>query len=115
MRGRESQLDGTGLGDEQTRVGESSEQVARILRRVPGRKDSGIERLSGQQALTIEIDRKAIARHGVNVADVQALIETAVGGKDVTTLYEGERRYSVTVRFPAQQRSTVEAMPFIQY
>jgi cobalt-zinc-cadmium resistance protein CzcA len=46
----------------------------------------------------------------VNVADVQALIETAVGGKDVTTLYEGERRYSVTVRFPAQQRSTVEAI-----
>ncbi|MEY3285741.1 MAG: hypothetical protein RL500_471 [Pseudomonadota bacterium] len=110
VTGVRSQLAVKVFGDELTQLRDISEQVARILRSVPGSKDIRIERLSGQQALTIEIDRKAIARHGVNVADVQALIETAVGGKDVTTLYEGERRYSVTVRFPAQQRSTVEAI-----
>ena len=77
-----------------------SEQVARILKSVSGSTDIRIERLSGQQALTVDIDRKAIARHGLNVADVQSLLESAIGGKDVTTLYEGERRYAVVVRFP---------------
>ena len=72
--------------------------MARLLKSVDGSRDIRIERLSGQQALTIDIDRQAIARFGLNVADVQAVIETAIGGKDVTTLYEGERRYSVTVR-----------------
>ena len=46
----------------------------------------------------------------LNVADVQSIIETAIGGKDVTTLYEGERRYSVVVRFPAQVRQSAEAI-----
>ena len=110
VTGVRSQLAIKVFGDDLKELRDLSEQVARILRSVPGSKDIRIERLSGQQALTIEIDRKAIARHGINVADVQALIETAVGGKDVTTLYEGERRYSVTVRFPAEQRSTVEAI-----
>jgi cobalt-zinc-cadmium resistance protein CzcA len=110
VTGVRSQLAIKVFGDDLKTLRDVSEQVARILRAVPGSKDIRIERLSGQQALTIEIDRKAIARHGINVADVQALIETAVGGKDVTTLYEGERRYSVTVRFPAERRSTVEAI-----
>ena len=110
VTGVRSQLAIKVFGDDLKTLRDLSEQVARILRAVPGSKDIRIERLSGQQALTIEIDRKAIARHGINVADVQALIETAVGGKDVTTLYEGERRYSVTVRFPAERRSTVEAI-----
>ncbi|NBX96385.1 MAG: efflux RND transporter permease subunit [Betaproteobacteria bacterium] len=110
VTGVRSQLAVKIFGDDLKELRDLSEQVARILRSVAGSKDIRIERLSGQQALTIEIDRKAIARHGVNVADVQALIETAVGGKDVTTLYEGERRYSVIVRFPAEQRSTVEAI-----
>ncbi|MFN5723851.1 MAG: efflux RND transporter permease subunit, partial [Betaproteobacteria bacterium] len=77
VTGVRSQLAVKVFGDELTQLRDISEQVARILRSVPGSKDIRIERLSGQQALTIEIDRKAIARHGVNVADVQALIETA--------------------------------------
>lgn len=98
------------FGDEIDELKRVSEQVARILKNVSGSRDIRIERLSGQQALTIDIDRKAIARQGLNVADVQSIIETAIGGKDVTTVYEGERRYSVTVRFPAQARQSVEAI-----
>jgi cobalt-zinc-cadmium resistance protein CzcA len=110
VTGVRSQLAIKVFGDELDTLKSVSEQVARILKSVPGSRDIRIERLSGQQALTIEIDRKAIARHGLNVADVQSIIETAIGGKDVTTLYEGERRYSVSVRFPAQARQTVEAI-----
>ena len=98
------------FGDELGELKNISEKVARILKSVQGSRDIRIERLSGQQALTVDIDRKAIARHGLNVADVQSIIETAIGGKDVTTLYEGERRYSVVVRFPAQVRQSAEAI-----
>jgi heavy metal efflux system protein len=98
------------FGDELGELKNLSEKVARILKSVSGSRDIRIERLSGQQALTVDIDRKAIARHGLNVADVQSIIETAIGGKDVTTLYEGERRYSVVVRFPAQVRQSAEAI-----
>jgi cobalt-zinc-cadmium resistance protein CzcA len=75
---------------------------------VPGATDIRIERLSGQQALTIDIDRKAIARHGINVAEVHNLIETAIGGKDVSQVYEGERRFNIAVRFPEESRDSVE-------
>jgi cobalt-zinc-cadmium resistance protein CzcA len=87
-----------------------SEQVARVLKSSPGSRDIRIERLSGQQALTVDIDRKAIARFGLNVANVQQLIESAIGGKAVTTLYEGERRFAVAVRFPENVRNSVEAI-----
>lgn len=98
------------FGDELGELKRVSEQVARLLKTVEGSRDIRIERLSGQQALTVDIDRQAIARHGLNVADVQSLIETAIGGKDVTTLYEGERRYSVVVRFPEGSRNSPEAI-----
>jgi len=98
------------FGDDLGELKRVSEQIAKLLKGVEGSRDIRIERLSGQQALTVDIDRQAIARHGLNVADVQALIETAIGGKDVTTLYEGERRYGVMVRFPATVRSSAEAI-----
>ena len=110
VTGVRSQLAIKVFGDELGELRQISEQIARILKAVPGSRDIRIERLSGQQALTVDIDRKAIARHGLNVADVQTVIETAIGGKDVTTLYEGERRYSVVVRFPAAYRNSAEAI-----
>ncbi|WP_198971077.1 efflux RND transporter permease subunit [Xylophilus sp. ASV27] len=98
------------FGDTLPELKRLSEQVARILKDVSGSRDIRIERLSGQQALMVDIDRKAIARQGLNVADVQAIIEAAIGGKVVTTLYEGERRYAVAVRFPEGARNSVEAI-----
>lgn len=110
VTGVRSQLAIKIFGDELEDLKEVSEQVARILKSVPGSTDIRIERLSGQQALTVDIDRKAIARHGLNVADVQSVLESAIGGKDVTTLYEGERRYAVVVRFPEAFRGSPQAI-----
>lgn len=98
------------FGDDIDKLRELSEQIARILRHVPGAIDIRIERLSGQQSLTIDIDRNAIARNGINVADVHELIETAVGGRSVTNLYEGERRFAIVVRFPKQFRDSIEVI-----
>ncbi len=98
------------FGDGLPELKDISEQVAKILKDVAGSTDIRVERLSGQQALTVNIDRQAIARHGLNVADVQSVIETAIGGREVTTLYEGERRYSVVVRFPESFRGSAESV-----
>lgn len=96
------------FGDDLEKLRILSEQLARILRSVPGARDVRIERLSGQQSLKIEIDRNAIARNGINVADVNELIETAVGGLAVTRLFEGERRFDILLRFPENIRNSVE-------
>ena len=98
------------FGDELKELARISEEIARILKDVPGSRDIRIERLSGQQALTIDIDRSAIARYGINVSDVQAVIESAIGGKAITTLYEGERRFNVVVRFPENVRNSPQAI-----
>jgi cobalt-zinc-cadmium resistance protein CzcA len=110
VTGVRSQLAIKIFGDDLGELRTVSEQVARLLRSVPGARDIRIERLSGQQALTIDIDRKAIARHGINVAEVHNLIETAVGGKEVSQLYEGERRFGIAVRFPEEARNSVETI-----
>ena len=110
VTGVRSQLAIKVFGDGLEDLRDVSEQVARILKSVPGSSDIRVERLSGQQALTVDIDRKAIARHGLNVTDVQGVIESAIGGKDVTTVYEGERRYNVVVRFPEPFRGSPEAI-----
>ena len=62
----------------------------------------------------MDIHRKIIARHGLNVADVQAIIETAIGGKVATQIYEGERRFNMVLRFPVDYRNDVEAIRDIQ-
>jgi cobalt-zinc-cadmium resistance protein CzcA len=67
-------------------------------------------RALGQPTLNIEIDRAACARYGVNVADLQNVISTAIGGGVATTVLEGERRVDVAVRLPSSDRSSVERL-----
>ncbi len=98
------------FGDDLEELRKLSEQVARIVKSTRGARDLRIERLSGQQELTIDIDRRAIARHGLNVSEVNELITTAIGGKAVTTVFEGERRFTLLLRFPAHFRNDVEAI-----
>lgn len=98
------------FGDDLEELRKLSEQVARIVKSTPGARDIRIERLSGQQELTINIDRRAIARHGLNVSDVNEMISTAVGGKWVSQVFEGERRFTLLLRFPEEFRHDVEAI-----
>lgn len=98
------------FGDDLVELRKLSEQVARIVKSTRGARDIRIERLSGQQELTINIDRQAIARYGINVTDVNELIATAIGGKAVTQVFEGERRYTLLLRFPEEFRDDVESI-----
>jgi cobalt-zinc-cadmium resistance protein CzcA len=110
VTGVRSQLAIKIFGDDLEELRKLSEQVARIIKSTRGARDIRLERLSGQQELTIDIDRRAIARHGLNVADVNELIETAIGGKAVTKVFEGERRFVLRLRFPEHFRGDVEAI-----
>jgi cobalt-zinc-cadmium resistance protein CzcA len=84
---------------------EKAAEIARVLEKVPGAADVQAEALSGAAQLQITVKRDRIARYGLNVSDVQDLIETAVGGKVATTLIDGQKRFDVVVRFPDQWRT----------
>ena len=63
--------------------------------------------------LNIKIDRDAIARYGINVSDINEVIETAVGGKQASTVYEGERRFPLVLRYPSIYRDKIDAIETI--
>jgi heavy metal efflux system protein len=98
------------FGDDLNTLREKGDAIARVLSSIPGSTDLRVERVSGQEYLTIKIDRAAIARLGLNVEDVNDIIEIAVKGRDATLVYEGERRYTALVRFPENYRNNVEAI-----
>ena len=96
------------FGDDLGELRDKANEIARVAGTVPGVRDMRVERVTGQQYLSIEIDRKAIARQGLNVADVHDVIETAIGGRVATQIYEGERRFNAAVRLPESFRDSVE-------
>jgi cobalt-zinc-cadmium resistance protein CzcA len=98
------------FGDDLDQLRRKADEIARVAQGIRGAQDLRVERVTGQQYLQVEIDRQAIARLGLNVADVHDVIEIAVGGKAATEIYEGERRYSAVVRLPAHFRGNVEAI-----
>ncbi len=98
------------FGDDLEQLKRLATQISKVALGIQGAQDMRIERVTGQQYLQIEIDRQAIARLGINVADVNDLIETAVGGKAATEVFEGERRFAAVVRLPESFRNNVEAI-----
>ncbi|MEQ1866873.1 MAG: efflux RND transporter permease subunit, partial [Micropepsaceae bacterium] len=83
----------------------AAREIERVLRTVPGTASAFSERIGGGYYLTIEPDRRALARYGLNVDDVQNVIAMALGGETVTTTVEGRERYGVTIRYPRDLRS----------
>ena len=98
------------FGDDLEQLKKLATQISKVALGIQGAQDMRIERVTGQQYLQIEIDRQAIARLGINVADVNDLLETAVGGKVATEVFEGERRFAAVVRLPESFRNNVEAI-----
>lgn len=98
------------FGDDLNTLKRTADDIIRVVNGINGASDVRVERVTGQQYLSIDVDRPAIARHGINVADINDLIETAVAGRPSTTIYEGERRFAAVVRFPEAVRNTPEAI-----
>jgi len=86
------------------------DEIVAVLHTVQGIADLGLFRVIGQPNLELHVDRRLAARYGINVADVQDAIETAVGGKAVSQVLEGEQRYDLVVRYQAPYRDTMQAI-----
>lgn len=95
------------FGDDIGTLKQIGSRVLKIVGEVDGASDIRMERLSGQQYLTLEINRHTIARYGINVTDVNDVIETAIGGRTATDVYEGERRFPLQVRYPLRFRDSL--------
>jgi len=85
-------------------------EVLRVVEQVPGNADAQVEVLSGAAQIEIGLDRDALARYGLHVRDVQEVVETAIGGTQVTEVLEGARRFPVVVRLPQSVRESPEAI-----
>jgi heavy metal efflux system protein len=93
---------------------EKGDEVVNLMRHIAGVEDLGLFRVLGQPNLNITVDRQQAARHAINVADVQDAVETAVGGKAVSQVLQGEQRYDLVVRYQASYRDTKEAIENIR-
>jgi Cu(I)/Ag(I) efflux system membrane protein CusA/SilA len=81
-----------------------------ILRTVPGAADLYAERTQGGRFLDIKVDREAVARYGINIGDVQDLIETAIGGENIGTVIDGRQRFPIRVRYERDSRNHLESL-----
>jgi cobalt-zinc-cadmium resistance protein CzcA len=101
------------FGEDLATLQKLGSQIGQTLVKMKGSNDLRIEQASGQNYLNIKIDRDAIARYGINVSDINEVIETAVGGKQASTVYEGERRFPLVLRYPSIYRDKIDAIETI--
>ncbi|MGH8077321.1 MAG: efflux RND transporter permease subunit, partial [Lysobacter sp.] len=98
------------FGDDLDVLLANGEEIAEVLEKIPGAADVKVEQISGLPVLTVMIDRPRISRYGLNVADVQEVVEVAVGGKEAGQVFEGDRRFDLLVRLPERLRENLQAM-----
>jgi cobalt-zinc-cadmium resistance protein CzcA len=97
-------------GDDLKTLETKGDEIVSIMSKIKGVQDLGLFRVIGQPNLNYAIDRQAAARYGINVADIQDAIQTAVGGNAVSQVLQGEARYDLVVRYLPQYRNTQEAI-----
>ena len=98
------------LGPDTKEIDRIGAEIEAALRDVPGTRSAFSERIGGGYFLDFDVDRDRAARHGLNVGDVEDVVETAVGGLTVSTTVEGRERYPVTVRYARDFRSDLNAL-----
>ena len=95
------------LGPDLDTIQKIGEQVETVVKQIPGAVAVFSERVAGGRYINVDIDRKAAARYGLNVSDVQEVIGKAVGGANVTMTVEGLERYPVNIRYPRSERDSL--------
>ena len=89
------------------------EAIAEVLRELPATASVHVERVASGRYLEVDVDRRRAARYGLNIADVQDIVRTAVGGMNVTSTVEGLERYPVNLRYPQRVRDSVERLKLL--
>jgi len=98
------------FGDDLDTLKQKADDIARVVSKIPGAEDISVEQVDNVPVLQIAIDREAIARVGVNVADVQDWVSTALAGQPLGQITEGDKRFEMVVRLPEDVRSDVDRL-----
>ncbi len=98
------------FGDDMEVLNKTAREIEEVMKSIPGAAEVNVEQTSGLPMLTVNIDREKATRYGLNIADVQDTISTAVGGRTAGTLFEGDRRFDIMVRLPDQLRGDLESI-----
>jgi cobalt-zinc-cadmium resistance protein CzcA len=106
--GTKAQLAVKLFGADLNMLKEKGEEIADVLREVQGAADVQTGQVIGAPQIVVRPDREAIARHGLNLSEVQELVEAAVGGVEAGQVYEGVRRFDIYVRYKEEARDTIE-------
>ncbi|MDU4254235.1 efflux RND transporter permease subunit [Pseudomonas sp.] len=97
-------------GTDLAEIDRATQAVERVAKGIPGVSSALAERLTGGRYIDVDIDRQAAARYGMNIADVQAIVSSAIGGENVGETVEGLARYPINVRYPREWRDSVDAL-----
>jgi len=98
------------FGDDLDQLQKIGEQIAELVGNLQGTDNFYLEQSAGQPYITIEIDREATAQFGLNVDDVQSIVEAGIGGQPASQVFEGQRRFDIVVRFPEEIRNTIDKL-----
>ncbi|WP_207888705.1 efflux RND transporter permease subunit, partial [Pseudomonas sp. 30_B] len=103
-------------GPELAQIDRIAAQVEAAVKRVPGVTSALAERLNGGRYVDVDIDRRAAARYGLSVGDVQAVVASAIGGENVGEVIAGRERFPINIRYPREVRDSLEklrALPIV--
>ncbi|TPD65390.1 efflux RND transporter permease subunit [Flavobacterium microcysteis] len=96
------------VGDDLTLMRNKADSIAHIVKSMHGSVGVNIEQEGTQEQLAVNINREQAARYGINVADIQNMIEAAIGGKNISVLYDGAKRYDIVIRYLPQFRNNID-------
>lgn len=97
-------------GDDFDQMRRTADQILAVLQSIPGVADAKVEQTTGLPVMTVDIDRAAIARFGINVAEVQDVVAAAMGGREAGMVFEGDRRFDLVVRLPDTLRGRIDTL-----
>jgi len=98
------------FGDDLEILKAKADDIAEVVRIIPGAEDVQVDQISGTPQLLITIDRQAIARYGINISEVQEVIHASIGGEIVGEIFEGNRRFDISVRFAEDFRNSLHVI-----
>lgn len=101
------------FGPDLSVVQKLGKQIEVVIKKLPGTSTVYAERVSGGRYITININREAAARYGLNIADVQTIIQSAIGGENVSQTIEGRERYPINIRYPREIRDSINKLKWL--
>jgi len=98
------------FGDDMEVLESTGKAIEKTMEKIAGASDVKLEQVTGLPVLSIQMDRPAMARYGLNVTDVQEIVQIAIGGQEAGQIFEGDRRFDLVVRLPEDVRTDIEKL-----